>query len=232
MDGAFFRQDVLRWLQARRVGYAIKVPFYRWLDLQQYIRAEPVWVPVAPNVTGVTVPHAATPWQIPVAVTIYRKKVAHRATKNYQLDLFDPNDGHYEYSAVTSNLGLTVRNLWFFACGRGNHEKTIAQLKSGLAFHSVPTQAYAANSAWQQLVALAHNLLTNFQIETGADQRRRSRKHTVLPRLQTVQTLRFELFHRAALLVRPSGTARLRLTDNPATRQTFTRIANALARAA
>ena len=137
MDGAFFRQDVLRWLQARRVGYAIKVPFYRWLDLQQYIRAEPVWVPVAPNVTGVTVPHAATPWQIPVAVTIYRKKVAHRATKNYQLDLFDPNDGHYEYSAVTSNLGLTVRNLWFFACGRGNHEKTIAQLKSGLAFHSV-----------------------------------------------------------------------------------------------
>ena len=146
-------------------------------------RAEPVWVPVAPNVTGVTVPHAATPWQIPVAVTIYRKKVAHRATKNYQLDLFDPNDGHYEYSAVTSNLGLTVRNLWFFACGRGNHEKTIAQLKSGLAFHSVPTQAYAANSAWQQLVALAHNLLTNFQIETGADQRRRSRKHTVLPRL-------------------------------------------------
>ena len=33
MDGAFFRQDVLRWLQGRGVGYAIKVPFYRWLDL-------------------------------------------------------------------------------------------------------------------------------------------------------------------------------------------------------
>ena len=32
MDGAFFRQDVLRWLQGRGVGYAIKVPFYRWLD--------------------------------------------------------------------------------------------------------------------------------------------------------------------------------------------------------
>ena len=38
MDGAFFRQDVLRWLQGRGVGYAIKVPFYRWLDLQRYIR--------------------------------------------------------------------------------------------------------------------------------------------------------------------------------------------------
>ena len=40
MDGAFFRQDVLRWLQGRGVGYAIKVPFYRWLDLQRYIRKQ------------------------------------------------------------------------------------------------------------------------------------------------------------------------------------------------
>ena len=47
----------------------------------------------------------------------------------------------------------------------GGDEKTIAQLKT---FHSVPTQTYAANSAWQQLVVLAHNLLTNFQLETGA----------------------------------------------------------------
>ncbi len=231
MDGAFFRQDVLRWLQARGVGYAIKVPFYRWLDLQHHIRADPTWLPVAPNVTGFTI-QATTPWQIPVTVTIYRKKVAHRATKNYQLDLFDPNNGHYEYSAVTSTLDLTVRNLWFFACGRGNHEKTIAQLKTELAFHSIPTQAYAANSAWQQLVVLAHNLLINFQLDTGAPQRRRTRKHTVLPLLQTVQTLRFELFHRAALLVRPGGAMRLRMTDNPATRHTFTRIANALPRAA
>jgi hypothetical protein len=34
--------------------------------------------------------------------------------------------------------------------GRGNHEKTIGNLKGGLAFHTVPTMAYAANSAWQQ----------------------------------------------------------------------------------
>ena len=111
MDGAFFRQDVLRWLQGRGVGYAIKVPFYRWLDLQRYIRDSPTWLPVAPGVTGFAVPGAETPWHIPVTVTIYRKTVHHRATKNYQLDLCDPNDGHYEYSAVTSHLALTVRNF-------------------------------------------------------------------------------------------------------------------------
>jgi hypothetical protein len=232
MDGAFFRQDVLRWLHARGAGYAIKVPFYHWLDLQQYIHAQPTWLPVAPHITGFVVPQAATPWGLPIAVAIYRKQVWHQATKNYQLDLFDPDDGHYEYSAVTSNLGLTLRNLWWFACGRGNHERTIAQLKTGLAFHTVPTMTYAANSAWQHLVVLVHNLLTNFQLETGAVRRTASRKRTALHLLQTVQTLRFVLFHRAAQLVRPGGTLRLRLTDNTETRRTFTRIADALARAA
>jgi hypothetical protein len=106
------------------------------------------------------------------------------------------------------------------------------QLKGGFALHSIPTNAYAANSAWQQLVVLAHNLLTNFQIETGAECRPASRKRTVRPILQTVQTLRFVLFHRAALLLRPQGSAVLRLTDNAETKTTFTRIENALARAA
>jgi hypothetical protein len=175
-------------------------------------------------VSGFVVPAVANPWGTPLWVAIYRRRVRHRTAKNFQLDLFDPNDGYYEYSAITSNLHYTLANLWHFMAGRGAHEKTIAQLKSGLAFHTVPTLAYAANSAWQQLVALTHNLLTNFQIDTGAEQRRRSRKHTALPRLSTVQTLRFTLFHRAALLVRPAGKSILRLAKNPATENLFTRI--------
>lgn len=232
LDGAFFRHDVLRWLTLRGAGYAIKVPFYRWLDLQAHIRQAPAWTKVAADVWGFTVPVAVTPWATTLAVSIYRTRVQHRSPKNYQLDLFDPNDGHWEYSAVASNLDFSLRPLWHLMCGRGLQEKTLGQLKSGLAFHTVPTQAYAANSAWQQLVALAHNLLVNFQIETGAPCRRLTPKRTVLPRLQSIQTLRFVLFHRAAQLLRPAGTAVLRLTDNLATRKAFTRIENALARAA
>jgi hypothetical protein len=224
MDSAFFQQDVLRWLAWREVGYSIKVPFHHWLDLQQFIRSSPRWTRVTAEVSGFVVPAVANPWGTPLWVAIYRRRVRHRTAKNFQLDLFDPNDGYYEYSAITSNLHYTLANLWHFMAGRGAHEKTIAQLKSGLAFHTVPTLAYAANSAWQQLVALTHNLLTNFQIDTGAEQRRRSRKHTALPRLSTVQTLRFTLFHRAALLVRPAGKSILRLAKNPATENLFTRI--------
>lgn len=232
MDGAFFQQDVLRWLAWRELGYAIKVPFHHWLDLQQFIRSSPRWTRVTAEVSGFVVPAVANPWGTPLWVAIYRRRVRHRTAKNFQLDLFDPNDGYYEYSAITSNLNYTLTNLWHFMAGRGAHEKTIAQLKSGLAFHTVPTLAYAANSAWQQLVALTHNLLTNFQIDTGAEQRRRSRKHTALPRLSTVQTLRFTLFHRAALLVRPAGKTILRLAKNPATENLFTRIERELPGAA
>jgi hypothetical protein len=133
---------------------------------------------------------------------------------------------------VTSNLEFTLASLWYFMCGRGNHEKTITQLKSGLAFHTVPTMAYAANSAWQQVVAYTHNLLTNFQIDTGAAQPKPSRRRTVLHVLQSIQTLRFELLNRAAVLVRPHGAMRLRLTDNSETRRIYHRIATQLARAA
>lgn len=74
---------------------------------------------------------------------------------------------------------------------------------------------------------LVHNLLTNFQIETGAIRRTPTRKRTALPVLQRIQTLRFVLFHRAAAFVRSGGVMRLRRTDNAATRQTFTRIRDA-----
>jgi len=232
LDGAFFRQDILRWLAARGAGYAIKVPFYQWLDLQAHIRQGPAWTTVAPDVWGFTIRLAVTPWATTLPVAIYRKRVQHRSPKNYQLDLFDPNDGHWEYSAITSNLDFALRPLWHFMCGRGLQEKTLGQLKSGLAFATVPTQAYAANSAWQQLVVLVHNLLVNFQIETGAPCRALTRKRTVRPLLQSVQTLRFTLFHRAAQLLRPQGTTVLRLTDNLATRRLFTRFTAALARAA
>jgi hypothetical protein len=100
MDGAIFRDDVLRWLRGRGVGYAIKVPLYMWLDLQAPIRTQRAWTAVAHDVSGFAVRDAITPWEFPIAVTIHRKKVRHRTAKNFQLDLFDPNDGYYEYSAV------------------------------------------------------------------------------------------------------------------------------------
>ena len=156
----------------------------------------------------------------------------HKTAKNYQIDLFDPSDGTWEYSAVTTNLSLDLRRLWRFMCGRGVHEKVIGELKTGLALDSVPTNHYAANSAWQQLVVLAHNLLANFQIETGISARSRTQKRTSLWVLEQVQTLRFELINQAGLILTPKGRNILRLTDNSRVQKRFSRLIHALQRAA
>ena len=108
-------------------------------------------------------------------VVVYRKRVHHRAAKNYQLDLFDPDDGYFEYSAIVTNKEVTGRTLWFFMCGRGTHEKVHGELKGGFAFDCVPTQRYEANSAWQVFSVIAFNLMRALQAGT-AERRSMNRK--------------------------------------------------------
>ena len=221
MDGDFFKPGVLGLLDRHGAGYAIKVPFSPWLDLKTLITRQKTWDRVDAEVDGFRTSLFLEPWQRDVQVTIYRKRVRHVSRKNYQLDLFDPNDGYWEYSAVASNLNLPIPALWAFMCGRGSHEKVIGELKTGLAFATIPTRSYGANSAWQQLVVLAHNLLLNFQLDAGAAKRKRSPKGTAQFLLRRVGTLRFELFNRAGHLVRPHGAACLRLLANERVQKVF-----------
>ena len=228
MDGAFFRQGVLDLVERKNAGYAVKVPFWEWLELKSLIRDNRRWKRIRKGIDCFERYIRVEKWDMWLRVVIYRKKVYHRSRRNYQLDLFDPADGYYEYSAIATNLSWKCRRLWYFMCGRGTHEKVIGQLKNGLAFDTVPTNHYGANSAWQQMVALAHNLLVNFQIETGACRKNRSYKRTSLYRLKTVQTLRFEVFNRAGRIVNPNGMTVLRLSRNDIARKTFTKLADGL----
>lgn len=125
-----------------------------------------------------------------------------------------------------------MRALWHFMTGRGAHEKALAELKTGLAFDTIPTQNYAANSARQILVVLTHNLLTSFQISTRATRRHRTRKATSIFDLRSIRTLRYELFNKAGVLQHPAGRAMLTLSKNLPTRRLFENIVDRLAQAA
>jgi Transposase DDE domain group 1 len=112
MDAGFFQREILRLLAARRCHYAIKVGYWSWLPLKQLAAERCEWTPLAPGVTGfdhrLTIPQ----WQLDVRVMIHRKHVRHPSRKNFQLDLFTPDDGHFEYYAVATNLtlGLPARD--------------------------------------------------------------------------------------------------------------------------
>ena len=140
--------------------------------------AQRTWTRVAPAVDAFETQLPLTPWALTLHVVLYRKRVGHPTRKNFQLDLFTPDDGHFENSTVTTNKMLTPAALWAFMAGWGAQEKTLAELKGEFAIDDVPTNQYGANSAWQQLSVLAHNLLRGFQLQTLANPKPRSRKRT------------------------------------------------------
>jgi hypothetical protein len=124
------------------------VGYWSWLPLKAIAAACRRWQPVAPGVTGHETELVIPQWHdLRLRVVLYRKHVNHETRRNFQLDLFTPDDGHYEYSAVATNLPLGLAALWAFACGRGAQEKTFAELKGEFALDVVPTKHYAANSA-------------------------------------------------------------------------------------
>ena len=197
--------------------------------MKQLAAARQRWLPGAPNVTGFFHNLDIPQWQLRLRVMIYRKHVQHQSPKNFQLDLFTPDDGHFEYAAVATNLTLDLPALYAFICGRGAQEKTLAELKGEFALDVVPTNHYGAHSAWQQLSILAHNVVRTFQLETGALAKPRSRKRTYAYVLRSIRTLRFLFIARAGRLTRIHGRNVLRLSHNPATKQLYDQLTAALA---
>ena len=232
MDGAFFRRDVIERLEDWEVEYAIKVPFYQWLDLQSLIAQHNEWTPAAERVDYFEAWVWVDAWERRLPVTVYRKQTHRLTRKNYQLDLFDPDDGYWEYSAVVSNKAVNGRTLWHFMCGRGAHERAYAELKSGFAFDCVPSQRYQANSAWQMFNVLAFNLTRAFQAATGVDTRTMNRKRSPLRKYASIQTLRFNCINRAGLITRPQGRSTLDVGTAPAVRERFESIEQALQKVA
>ena len=90
MDGDYFKEDVLDVLESHGADFAMKVPFWRCLDLQSQIRRRQRWQRVEDGVDGFFTSITVKKWERTIDVAIYRKRVFHETRKNYQLDLFDP----------------------------------------------------------------------------------------------------------------------------------------------
>ena len=237
MDGAFFHPAIFRFLDGelgRDIEYAVKVPMWKWLGLLPKIAAQEAWTRVDDYIDGfeMSLRIDQKRWDRTERVLVYRKRVSHKSRKNFQLDLFSPDDGHYEYSAVATNKSLHIAPMWHFMAGRGAHEKTYAELKQHFGFAAIPTNDLAANSAWQLISVLTLNLTRYFQITVGAPARRRTWKRTFDYVFQSMQTLRFELIQQPARLVRPKGRPELRFAASRPGRKRIEAVDRYLQRAA
>jgi hypothetical protein len=109
MDGDFCQPWMFPFLNEEQVGYVVKLTLWEWLHLRERIAARQHWTRVTGSVSSFAMRFEIPGWGPRKRVVIYRKRVFHRARKNFQLDLFSPDEGHYEYSAMITHKDLGIR---------------------------------------------------------------------------------------------------------------------------
>ena len=230
LDGAFCQAPVLELLAASGVDFAMKLPIWKWLDVRDRIHKRKTWSKVHASVDGFSLRLRLKAWKRTERVVVFRKRISGKPAKDFQLELFQPDDGFYEYSMVVTNKTDSEATIWQFMAGRGAHEKTLGELKQNFAFGSVVTNDWDANSTWQLISALTHNLARDFQLKTGlATVRKNTRKRTYRYSFRSMRTLRFLLIHIPGRIARPHGRSELRIAAAPSARKRIQGVIDAIA---
>ena len=228
-DSAFCVPTVVNYLLKREVSFAIKAPFWKLLALKGAAEQRQRWFGIDESWSYFWLENPVGTFSEPHTVFMFRKKIRD-VGKGFQLDLFSPNNGVYEYSAVvTNNKSWEAGELLRFVSGRSGQENSLSELKDGFAFDSVPTNTYQANTAYMQVSQMAYNLSVSMQHDMGLAKKKQSNpKRTRFYQGWKWKTFRFLILDRAGRIGWDHGTKVLHLTDNPATKQLYDRIVHTL----
>ncbi len=218
LDSAFFCEKILRFLIKLDIPYAVKMPLWKWTGIKELVNQRERWRVATEDLSYFTTTLTLAKWRLEVPVVVFRKCITknHHTPKTFQLDLFDPGDGIYEYQVIATNQELTAANVMDFYNGRCGMEREIAELKTEYGFASIPTKHFLANSTYQALAILAHSLVKNFQLATDqAPAKKRSSARTTSYRFESLKSLRFKVIARAGRIVNVAGKSVLKMSSEP-----------------
>lgn len=231
LDSAFFAEKILRFLQKSGVLFAVKMPIWKWTGARDLINERQRWEKASDGLSYFETEIELKKWKIKVPVIIFRKCLTKNNlnSKTFQLDLFDPGDGIYEYQVIATNQPLAAKKALDFYNGRCDMEREIAELKTEYGFANIPTKTFNANSAYQALSIITHTLVKNFQMSTHqAEKQKKTTSRTGVFSFESLKSLRFKIITRAGRVVNQSGKAVLKMADEPSVRKEFDKIASAL----
>jgi hypothetical protein len=228
-DSAFCGPKLINYLLFHTIPFAIKAPFWKILALKEAAQQRQRWFNIDKTWSYFWIKDPIESIEHEHYVVILRKKLA-KPKPNFQLNLFSPNNGVYEYSAVvTHSKAWKPKELLFFVSGRSGQENSISELKSDFAFDRIPTMAYQANSAYLQISQMAFNQSISMQHEMGLSRRHRANpKTTRIFKTMKWKTFKFLILNRAGRIAWDDGKKVLYLTYNKATKQLFNRISQSL----
>lgn len=224
-DSAFCVPQVINYLLHNHISFAIKTPFWKLSSLKYAAQQRKKWFKIDNRWRFFWTKNPIDSLHYDHYVLVLRKKLKD-PEKQFQLNLFSPNNGVYEYSAiVTDNRQWNPRELLLFVSGRSGQEKSIGELKTNFAFDSIPTNTYQANSAYMQLSQMAYNLAVSMQHDMGlARKNKKNPKTTRKYRIMGWKTFRFLILNRAGRIALENGKKVLYLTTNKATNDIFDHI--------
>ena len=228
-DSAFCSPDVINYLLKNSIGFAIKAPFWKLLKLKTAVQSRERWFKIDKQWGYFWIKNPIASIDHDHYVIILRKKL--RDPKEpYQLKLFSPNNGEYEYSAVvTDTKQWDPKALLLFVSGRSGQENSISELKTSFAFDHIPTNTYQANSAYLQMSQMAYNLATSMQHGMGlAKKRKENKKRTRLHKIMEWKTFRFLILNRAGKIGYDNDNKVLQMTENPETKLLYENITGSL----
>jgi Transposase DDE domain group 1 len=217
-DSALYEQPLLRWLEARGIGYAISADMGR--ELAAAIRALPAtaWRPESEDAHAVR--HWAEVPYVPSDGVSAKDRpeppryLTVRITKK-QGELFADGSAAKHFALVTNlpdpegGSGLDLIRWQRGKAGTVEHSHDV--LTNELAAEALPSQRFGANAAWFRLNVLLYNLLSAFKRVALPEE-----LHTARPK-----RLRFVLLNGVGKVVRHAretvlrlvGEARRRLAD-------------------
>lgn len=228
-DSAFCVPDVINYLLSKNLPFAIKAPFWKLVALKGAAQQRKRWFKINPHWSYFWVKQPIESLEYEHHVIILRKKVSD-PKNDFQLNLFSPNDGIYEYCAVVADTkDWDPEELLLFVSGRSAQENSIGQLKSSFAFAHIPTNTYQANSAYIQMSQMAYNLGISMQHSMGLSKKSpANRKHTRSFKIMEWKTFRFLILNRAGRIARQDGKKVLEMTQNSATKLLYNQIFESL----
>jgi hypothetical protein len=228
-DSAFCSPDVIDYLLHNGISFAIKAPFWKLLNLKTAAENRQRWLKISEQWGYFWMENPIESINHDHYVIILRKKLRN-CKKPYQLKLFSPNNGLYEYSAIVSDTKQwDPEELLKFVSGRSAQENSISELKTSFAFDHIPTSQYQANSAYMQISQMAYNLAISMQHDMGlAKKRTENKKKTRIFSTMEWKTIRFLLINRAGRISWEKGVKVLQMTKNKKTEQLYEKISDAL----
>ena len=228
-DSAFCVPEVISYLLRKNIGFAIKAPFWKLNRLKEVAEQRKRWFRIDQRWSYFWVTSPIDSVDEPHYVLILRKRLK-KTDKPFQLQLFSPNNGIYEYSAiVTGSKSWQPENLVSFVAGRSAQETSIGELKTNFSFDHIPTDTYQANSAYMQISQMAYNLSLSMQHSMGLTQNRKpTDKRTRIYKSMEWKTVRFLLLNRAGRIAWNKGKKVLEMTQNKNTQSLYEKISSSL----